>query len=373
MNPLHILELDIRYWFLHSVGLSRVMARFREKASSIRFVDRERELQHVLDIIQRGSRFVHVVYGPRGCGKTTFFELLHTALNEEPSLVCTIFALEEDTIKSLFVREKPLRERIESLVKEFARKIDNVVVLILEVVDVVVDYVVNRSFEYLVCVIDELRKDSKLAPKALVDILYNRVNSLEEHGVKTSVFIITSYHTIVPDLISTRKCVCSFMWNLDKDATRRLCELLGLPDPDIVYKLSGGNPREIRMIAELGIDKWIEERVHELCMSPVIRELIAEAGRREQLGKVLESVDCIDDFPEIRRALEELNLVIKIPELPSIYMSGMVLTEDSELGIGKHFAWQVPVYKRILEILVEKPCATPGEVAERVLSELRHS
>lgn len=174
--------------------------------------------------------------------------------------------------------------------------------------------------------------------------LYEWIGYLHErYDVKCVAIIMTTSEGISKRFLARHTYVSvEMLWNLPRDGFKELVEQLKPPhgvDIDVLWRLTGGNPRALIEIArfEWNIDKWMgvvyENRV---------RRAIHVVGR-EKLRRVIENPD--SDW-KTAEELEDMGLMI---ELRRIAVVGKAPNPDPELGIGKDWAWQLPVYKLIIE------------------------
>jgi hypothetical protein len=145
------------------------------------------------------------------------------------------------------------------------------------------------------------------------------------------------------------------MWNMSKSGFEELYEKIPGQKPPFekIWKITGGNPR---MLAELYEFKWdIELVIRNLIESKKLDTFISSLSGYEKkwLSEAIIDPDSLltrDRIPLLNK-LVELNLVIDaIPERdPRIWIDVPPLERDLELGIGKHVAWQIPLYKESIK------------------------
>jgi len=136
------------------------------------------------------------------------------------------------------------------------------------------------------------------------------------------------------------------------------------PPFDEVWKAFGGNPGRLKELAELGWD--MDKYKRRLAALKGFESLVGLVkGRRlgELARRVVEDVDYLrlGEEPELHELADLLiryNLVMELPR--GLELGNEVDTPfepppiDRELGVGKHYAWQVPVYRELFaEALAE--------------------
>lgn len=386
-----ILELDSEYWFSHSIDIEDAV-RFFEKEFNYRgCVDRDAEARRVFGIVERGCDRVYVIFGPRGCGKTTFFKCIYEVLQKYYSNTAWSH-YQEPTVESI----RELKDRLsrefaretfsESLISELlelanattAIPFSHVVNIVLHILREVGRILRQRGYEHLIIILDEAYTSSvEMAVaevKQFIEISYNIMKDIEKiYGLKTSIFVVTRYETIVNSLMrASSKCSFSMMWNLDKVSTEKLCRIRGHlqgPDLDTLYKITGGNPRELEFLISNGIRRWIYEVTSRVVMNSKVRELLLNEKYREALRQLVNNVDELDYVDEnVRQVLLQENFIIFL--LPDdFFLSGTRPKTSIELGIGDVYAWELPVYMYVFDVLVREPdlIRQPSEIARKVL------
>jgi hypothetical protein len=145
------------------------------------------------------------------------------------------------------------------------------------------------------------------------------------------------------------------MWNMSKSSFEELYEKIPGQKPPFenIWKITGGNPR---MLAQLYEFKWDAELVtRNLIEAKKLDTFISSLSDDEKkwLSEAIIDPDSLltrDRIPLLNK-LVELNLVIDaVPERdPRIWIDVPPLERDLELGIGKHVAWQIPLYKESIK------------------------
>lgn len=338
----------------------------------VKIVNRIHECEKLLDILQRGAGFIHVIYGPRGCGKTFFSKAFTYALKGEESVRFTLIDHENPKYSDISEDlQSSLKEGIINLVQELPR-VGDVAKFLLRIYNLITEWIRSRKVEYYVFILDEARNDSAL--REFVDVAYNSIQDLIAEGIKPTLIIITSYDTYVNALSSTGKCIWYFMWNLDKDSTIELCQNLGVKDPELcerIFKITSGNPRAIvQLIKEFKADikRWITFQVESVLNNYELVKLIHDRERNEIIREICNDIDSVLHHFEIQRILIENNLVIKVPESSDMYLSGKKPLKNKDLGIGVKFAWQMPIYRYIIETLAISRELSIEDIVNRILN-----
>lgn len=127
-------------------------------------------------------------------------------------------------------------------------------------------------------------------------------------------------------------------------------------DFERIWSLLGGNPGkliELAYIFQWDVQEMLDYYKNRLML--IIREILWK-GLREELCKVVEDVDNLDKeitkkMIMLERLLVKYNLVIRLGPLLDL----IPLDKRPELGVGMHYAWQVPMYKIMIKELLGDP------------------
>ena len=310
----------------------------------VSFVDRVAEVGWLLRVVERGTAFPVAIYGPEGCGKTTFLRYVSRRVSDlGDTVVVYVDALEQfDLEKALFSSHRGVLEVVGDLVsvpigaglahavmsivsrlaKRFSLRGRNVVVIVDDV--------------YRAIGLDDVDRYTKS--------LYEWIGFLHErYGVSNTAIILSTSEGVSKRILSRHTYVdVELLWNLPRDGFAELVEQLGPPpgvDAEELWMLTGGNPRALIEVARLGWNTrlWMD-RVYEARVRRVLHTL--ERGR---LGMLAEDPD--SDW-EMAEKLEELGLMIELRRSSTI---SRVPEPSPELGIGRDWAWQLPIYRQLVK------------------------
>jgi len=141
------------------------------------------------------------------------------------------------------------------------------------------------------------------------------------------------------------------IWNLSKRAVEELAENLRIGiDVDILWRLTGGNPRALQVIAIQGLEKWFKEEILKN-LHNLYRETLEILGDREALWREFEvAIQNIDEARlSLIRSMMRRDIAIYIgaathlSELPS-----------NEPWIREDYAYQIPAYYYTLKTMVNR-------------------
>jgi hypothetical protein len=312
----------------------------------LEFIDRDKGIRQVYEFAEKGTRFPVVIYGPEGCGKTSWLLQAVEILKEMGYSVIyfnPLWRRFEAEVGIESVKQMILdRLRQVSTEHEFAKLIWSVVDLAVEILKhgrKRLAIVVDDTFQYL------NPREVAAIVKGLLEIIehpeesYERIVSIAATSEGVSRFEIGRHRwgELIP------------MWNMGRKGFEELYEKIPGPKPsfDDVWRLAGGNPYMLSLLYRYS---W---RV-----DAVISVIVSEKGLtrwfvglwREWLEKIVEDPDSVSDpeFPQslrdelIRRNLIVHHLRVRDPEL---WIDEPPPEKDPEIGVGKEDAWQAPLYR----------------------------
>ena len=323
----------------------------------IEFTNRERALKQIEEIAERGTRFPIVVFGPEGCGKTSWL-LQGVEVFREWGFGVIYF----NPLRKVFEIEVGI-ESLKQHVLEVLKSISS-------------DYALAR---FVWNIIDFAKKAIELGKRKLaiiIDDVFQYISARESSFIIKGLLELIEYpprsYDVIIAITATSEGVSRTeigrhlwawlkpMWNMSKKGFRELYEKI--PGDKLlfedIWKLTGGNPRLLAQLYEL---KWDVEYVIKSFVES--RKLITfmsslSSDEREWLFKAIEDPDTLLTKEKIflLNKLVELNLVIDaIPARDEkSWVDEPPLERDLELGIGKHIAWQTPLHREaVRKALVE--------------------
>ena len=352
-----------------------------EGVGSVRFVDRWGEVRAILDpgfkVVLGGM--VTVLYGPKGCGKTSLFRALHDAVRGVGGDVDVLIVSGE--------REAWEAERLHippslaGVIREASRFLGFEVsstgevrgfLDVAKIVSTIVGYIASmlREARRVLIVVDEVKADSGERLSELRGWLESFSNTLlwdnqryMERGGRVAVIALTS-DALVSKLRYKvgPKVVWSLMWNLGYEAMVELAGELELQeDPGILWRLTGGNPRALITIKRRGLERWIQEEILDSTWR-TLREAVRRRG--ENIWGRLEKA--VEDLDEADAELQELMLENNI----AIYIAGsdLISRVPDEKWVRKRYAYQIPAYHHAMKVISTKRTLeiTPQDVIKEV-------
>ncbi len=317
------------------------------------FVDRAEELRVLEGFAVAGFYPVLYLYGPEGCGKTRLLRELYSRLaGRRDFLVVYVDASEAGSVEDAVFSTVP---------EALSEIIAGVAGVALggspgKVVAALLPRLLRRLRErlirgkHVVVIVDDVARPLgvervELLAKKMLDAL----DDLRAKGAESVFMVATTSEGLSRRHLARHNYVAlAQIWNLGRDAHEQLLDALGAPRDARrdAWLATGGNPRFTLMLSSLG---WSVERLE----SWVERSVRASLGDtleayREALAAIVEDVDALSEYPVLEEKLLEANLVTPV-DRPCL---GYTPDPDPELGVGERYAWQAPVYKRVLARLL---------------------
>jgi energy-coupling factor transporter ATP-binding protein EcfA2 len=270
---------------------------------------------------------ITVLYGPKGCGKSTFFRVLSRVTDQAGSGldVLVVERSEEALQKALLYLPKSFRglgESIAGYLRDSQISPDRVTIVststIFGIAFTLASYIASRlrRGRRVLIVADEVKADSPEHLSNFRQWLESFANDIAEYnsiysekGGSIAIIALTS-DALIKELrdVVDGKVKWALMWNLPRNAFEDLISQIGSHHKvarefgisseeakEILWKLAGGNPRALGLIWEKGVMKWLEDEVLRN-LSDLVEELRKPFGEKlwEELERASNSIDDAD-------------------------------------------------------------------------------
>ncbi len=343
-------------------------------ASSIEpsFVDREKEISSLRNMASRTGSTPVYIYGPEGCGKTRLLRELisrFTSYFGDDAVAIYIDALERDSIDAALYTSRGLalaREVLVSLAERYAGRVGEA--LANSIMTLLEKALVNRRIRdnYILIAVDDVTGAIGVdRVEWYLKWLYEAMKKLGSHGPRAiNIVVATSEGPSLDSVVRHTYTHALLMWNLDRRSFEELFHLLDPPGSVVyeeVWSILGGNPRQLVELAyRYG---WALDMLRKALRARIKRivEEIARQGLGDMLDLAASDVSFLDRVRDEPERMEKIGRLVKILVEKNliiykdwITLSGEQILEDRSLGIGKRYAWQLPIYPRlIIEALTE--------------------
>jgi len=320
----------------------------------IEFCDRERAIRQVEEFAEKGTWHPIVVFGPEGCGKTSWLKQAVEILKELGFSIIYFNPMRREFLTEVGI--KSIEERVREVL-ERASSADALAGFIGYVIDFAVE-VIRAGRKKLAMIVDDAFqyvKDKEVAffVKGMLEVIEHPPRSYE----KVVAIAATSEGFSRWEIGRHRWATIRPMWNMSKKGFEELYEKLPGPKPDLeeAWRLTGGNPEMLAKLYEL---KWgVSAVVEDLVRSRRLKDFARKWGPR--LRDVIEDPDSLleKDFPEeLKEELIARNLIVydMYDRDPVFWVDEPPPERDLELGIGREVAWQTPLHREAVKKAMEQ-------------------
>jgi ABC-type phosphate/phosphonate transport system ATPase subunit len=331
--------------------MSRIKLSFA-RGLEVEFCDRERAIQQVEEIAGEGTRLPVVVYGPEGCGKTSW---LLQAVEVLKDLGFSIIYF--NPLRRMFLSEvgvKSIEERVQEVLKQasseyvLARFVWSIIDLAREAIKIgrrKLTIIVDDAFQ----LIDA--REASLIVKGLLEIIEYPPASYE----KIVAIAATSEGISRIEIGRHLWAWIKLMWNMSGKGFEELYGKIPGSKPlfEDVLGLTGGNPR---ILAQLYQADWNTETVvKSLIDSKKLDAFISSLSNDERiwLSEAVNDPDTLFTRERIQLLNKLVNLNLAVDAIPGRELNRWIdeppPEKDLELGIGRHVAWQTPLHKEAIK------------------------
>ncbi|MFP3485588.1 MAG: ATP-binding protein [Vulcanisaeta sp.] len=321
----------------------------------IDFVDRDVAIQQVIKWAERGTGFPIVVFGPEGCGKTSW-------------LLQSIEVLREAGFDVIYFNPMRRRFEVEVGIESLRQHALNVLKqaaseyalarLAWSVIDLAIEAIRHGRGRLAVIVDDAFQYLDKREAALIIKGMLELIEHPPEHYEKIVAIAATSEGLSRSEIGRHRWSIIMPMWNMPREGFEQLYERIpgNKPPFEEVWRLTGGNPG---MLSKLYLANWDEDAV----VAQLTREKDLTPGFvarwRDWLEKAVEDPEALwsPDAPEelIKQLVERNLIVYNMYERKQVFWIDQPPPEkDPELGIGKNVAWQTPIHREAVRRALEE-------------------
>jgi len=318
----------------------------------VEFTDRERALQQVEELAERGTRFPVVIFGPEGCGKTAFLRQAAYMLKELGYEVFYLHPL--DGVFTADVDDVDVKNLFADLVKQTMAD-ERWGRIALAVFDLTRELLRRRRRKVAIIADDVFQAIGLDKAAAYVKGLLNMIEHPQYEYEKIVVLVATSEGVTRGEIGRHRWARLMPMWNMSREGFRELYDKMPGPKPPFeeAWRLTGGNPDALARLYEAGwsVEEVVDGLVGQKKLSAFVSELSTE--ERRWLLETVEDPDTLyvrERIPLMER-LVEINLLVDemYPRKPRHWIDQPPPEKDLELGIGKKAAWHTPIHREAVK------------------------
>jgi hypothetical protein len=323
----------------------------------VEFTDRDRGIQQALEWAEKGTWQPVVIFGPEGCGKTSWLRQAAEVLREGGYEVFYLHPLDRLVYAEVSVpgvREAFLELAQKALAEDAAGRVA------WAVFDFVRKLLKARKAKVAVLVDDVFQAIGLGNAAAYVKGLLNMIEHSLYDYEKMVIVAVTSEGLSRREVGRHRWAELMPMWNMSKRGFEELYEKIPGPKPCIedVWRLTGGNPW---MLSQLYQASWNAEVVlgglaRRKRLAVFARSLSTE--EREWLAQAAEDPDTlfVGERLQLLDRLVELNLVVDSIEGREgwYWVDEPPPGRDLELGVGRYVAWQTPLHREAARRALEE-------------------
>ena len=335
--------------------MRRVRLRFA-KDLEIEFRDRDRALQQIEQLAERGTLFPVVIYGPEGCGKTAFFKQVRAVLEERGYHVIYASPLAE-SVEEILSYTPTVKGIVKEVLKAFPEPYSRIVDAAIRIVSEVMKRLRRSRIALL---LDDVFQAVGLdKAETYVKILLNLIE-YPPGDYENIVVMASSSEGVTRDRIGRHGWASMrILWNMCREGFEQLHDAVpdeSKPSYETVWRITGGNPRLLKKLYEAGWDvntvfkSVVEEKKLDLFVSKLSEEEL------EILRQVIEDPDNLvkrlreRSAQELERKLIELNLIMYMHDRDEHgWIDQPPPEKDLELGIGRFYAWQTPIHREAMK------------------------
>ena len=321
----------------------------------VEFADRESAIKQVEELAEKGTRFPLVVFGPEGCGKTSWLKQATEMLRELGYEVIYIDPMRKDFI---------IHTEVKDLVKKFAEAaLEAAGVAEAKLASLAVTAVrlfMGRRRRKVAVLVDDAFQAIGLDKAAMYVKSLLGLTEYPPEGCEKVVAIATTSEGLSRGEVGRHRwALLRPMWNMSRRGFEELYEKLPgrrLPT-DEAWRLTGGNPDALAKLYRYDWDA--DAVVKDLADFKKLKALTPSLSvdERRWLLEAVEDPDTLltRERTSLLNRLVELNLVIDaIPERElRRWIDEPPPVRDLELGVGRHVAWQTPLHREAVRRALE--------------------
>jgi hypothetical protein len=320
----------------------------------VEFTDRDRAIQQVEELAERGTRLPIVVFGPEGCGKTAWLKQAAELLRGHGYEVIYVDPMHKD-----FIVHTDVKELLNKFVEAAAEAAGVAEAKLASLAVTAVRWFMGSRRRKAAVLVDDAFQAIGLDKAAMYVKSLLGLTEYPPEGCERVVAVATTSEGVSKREIGRHRWAeLTPMWNMSRSGFEELYEKIpgSKPSVDEAWRLTGGNPDALRRLHQAG---WSVGRV----ASDLIEDKEVTSSFVERWRKPLEAAVEDPDSLWSADAPEELVRELIAKNLIVYNMYGRRLErwidepppeKDLELGVGRHVAWQTPLHREAVKRVLEE-------------------
>ena len=325
----------------------------------IEFTDREEAIQQVKEFAEEGTRLPVVVFGPEGCGKTSWLKQAVEVLKELG--FDTIYI---DPVRKDYVAYTDVRDIFDRLSEVTAEAIGVAQVKLATLaIDLAKELIGRWRKRRIAILVDDVfqaigLEKAETYVKSLLGLIEYPPASYEK-----IVAVVATSEGITRERVGRHRWAeLRAMWNMYREGFGKLYEQIrkrasgSIPSFESIWMLTGGNPG---ILAQLYKANWdVNAVIITLIEDRKLTSSFINKWRR-WLEEAVRDPDILwgtDTPEELVNELIARNLIIynMHKRIKLRWIDQPPSERDPELGIGRYAAWQTPLHREAVRRAVEE-------------------
>lgn len=233
----------------------------------------------------------------------------------------------------------------------------------------------GKAGSWYLVILDEYRVADPLGLADFLDVRQTHVKLVNERLYEGGRDIVIDMIVTTSDARAARarrrvggKVPWILMWNLPRRAAEELAGQLEIrEEKELLWRLTGGNPRALELIKRDGLKRWIKSEVIG-ALSESLRPLSGESELWGWISDIAEDPDRLVTYEGPEKPLAEALLGNNIVINTGV-AHHMISDMPNKPWVGEYYAYQVPAYHYAIKAAAKRRdlAITPEEVIREAM------